>query len=1174
MDEDGIVTIPVECPECESLFQLNDDLLGKTMRCPECQEIFQVERASTPSRPAPPTPEPQHVAEVFPVIEATPAPTAQRVLAAKPIAPPPKAKAIPGPKELDWSADVAPPTKPTLQPKVREPIDDPDDADDTEFIRSRPKKRTWSKPLLAGLVLLLLATLGGTGWVLYRNFVIAEANLAQEAETDYEEARYAAAQTKYQQLLEEFPKSDDAAKYLFFAELSGLRSTVGAVTTQENPEPAMAAFDSFVYEFQESPLAKPEKGYGLDILQTGQQLAGSIADHANDILTTYKAGIARSATDETLLTSSSATIDLGRKLLDDLRPFQTQQGGSLQSQRERFDALEAEIAQQRQRLTALAPFRSLAEKPTSESIQAFRLMLAEQQLQRDPEALAMLNAAETKLQQLVLYTADPRPAIALPADSAATILFSATPTGSPDARTTLGSVPDVLFGVARGILYTMDAETGRLLWGCPVSTATGNGEAATLPLRVQLGNGAADWTIVAGEWLGEPSVTARVTRTGETVWHQSLSAMPLAQPLAINRRLYIPLQDALGSVVIIDMATGDKIGHCTIRQPIGAPLATFPSQRPGVSFVIVPGNQQRLFFFEVDDEDAAGNPIDPRCVHVLQSDHPAESLRGQPLVIDSQLQGGPQLLIVPQTDGPKQMQLRVLPLPSPKQLVQENDAPQTSKPTSENILLKGWTWFPLLCNGERLALATDAGTFSVFGIQQPGTDDAPLYELPTDFTQGDQNNVARAQVILAREDEYWTLIQGRLTRLRTAITPRQGLRIMVQGQGPTLGEPTLPAQVSDSFNLGMVVVQPSDAANVQAVAFDLKSGAIRWKRQLGVTPATDPYAISEGLSLVVDVDAVVYAVSIDEQGNPAPTKVIAPPLSTAVENVRIVANGDSAFVVNVETLTDRQQLRVRTITAIELDSESTVPLPAKLAGQPTAFADGLLLPLANGYIYRYRPGSKNLDVGPVWRSRSGGEDQTGYLRTLPNNEFLATDGERALTHWQWTDEPRQIAGPWSIRNTIASAPVVVNGSFALLDDQGGVYLFTLNKVAPPTQRWGPTAESGIPPGKPSDGLSVVGTLLIYTVNHEAIVALDPSQSLPSWVFKEENIFGQVAIGKQLLVTTQIGTLQLLNLENGERLNEVPSGDRQTVALTSAIAIRKGFALLLTANGTGRVLRFD
>ena len=106
-------------------------------------------------------------------------------------------------------------------------------------------------------------------------------------------------------------------------------------------------------------------------------------------------------------------------------------------------------------------------------------------------------------------------------------------------------------------------------------------------------------------------------------------------------------------------------------------------------------------------------------------------------------------------------------------------------------------------------------------------------------------------------------------------------------------------------------------------------------------------------------------------------------------------------------------------------------------------------------------------------------------------------------------------------------------------------------------------------------MSRVGDTLIYSVNNEAIVAIDPSQPLPRWVFKEdgETIVGRMAINNQLLVTTPLGAVRLLDIADGERLVTTVPPDRQTVALTPAIAVRPGYALLLTANGTGRIVNF-
>src|SRR4051812_8103392 len=50
-----VVTIPVQCPHCESEYQLSPDLVGKSMRCPnpDCREVFEVRAAGRPIEPVP-----------------------------------------------------------------------------------------------------------------------------------------------------------------------------------------------------------------------------------------------------------------------------------------------------------------------------------------------------------------------------------------------------------------------------------------------------------------------------------------------------------------------------------------------------------------------------------------------------------------------------------------------------------------------------------------------------------------------------------------------------------------------------------------------------------------------------------------------------------------------------------------------------------------------------------------------------------------------------------------------------------------------------------------------------------------------------------------------------------------------------------------------------------------
>src|SRR5439155_22255671 len=97
------------------------------------------------------------------------------------------------------------------------------------------------------------------------------------------------------------------------------------------------------------------------------------------------------------------------------------------------------------------------------------------------------------------------------------------------------------------------------------------------------------------------------------------------------------------------------------------------------------------------------------CEAVLYTEHPSGSLRGAPIVAGSDDPAAPQgLLILAQADGLKECQLRVFGLP----IKDAHDKPLSISPPPQ---VHGWPWFQPFSDGEKLALATDAGMLGLFG---------------------------------------------------------------------------------------------------------------------------------------------------------------------------------------------------------------------------------------------------------------------------------------------------------------------------------------------------------------------------------------------------------------------------------------------------------------------------
>jgi len=1235
------VTIPVECPHCETRFQLSPEMAGKSMRCPECREVFVAQSAAAPvevpradeqpferieshdyNAPArvnpaadhalnpptlaplpddelnpptiqpardelnPPTIQPLHDELNPPTLAPLPddVRTARSVPTARQL---PKAQLLRGPKEVAWSGDAPPAAGVAAAAPV------PADRDDGEdpFIRRR-RRRGVPKLLLAGVAVAVLGTLAVAGIGLYRYAILTESQLAEEAEAAYKDGNFPAAQQKYEELLVRFDGSSDAEKYRFFADLSGTQAAVGSVTSRENPAPAMKSFNGFVEVHGQSSYAQPESGFGADVVQAGRRLAETLADHAGDRLKSFQADRSKKLDD---LAVAEQTVKDARDLLPKIDRFRDRQDDNLASVRGRFDGLEKTFTSERHRLSVLAPFRDLPTDPkiTSERIGSFQVALKDNKLTDDAEALQMLAAAEKWLQENVKYTSIARPAVATPADPLRPVLFAAPVAGSPDPRPVPGVTPDAVFAVARGILYALDAETGRLLWGVRVSAPTADPRSVDLPTLVSAGGGgAADWVLVAGEVAGKPGLTARVARTGEPVWHQPLEALPAARPVLVGGRVYLPLRDPFGKVVEFETTTGTRTGEVTLRQPVGAGIAVLPGRRPGLNYLFVPGDARRVFVFEVGREDDQGLQQQPRCVRVFLTDHPNDSLRGEPVLIASADEQGPRYMILAQADGPQAMKLRAFPLPPTDTLAGPGGVPvEEPTPRAAEVTTPGWAWFPPRSDGERVVLATDAGAFVAFGVNQAGNADAPLFTLPTQKPAGEQDAIARSQVVAVEEDTYWAILSGQLVRLRTAIDPARGLRIVPQGTGRPVGEPVNRPQVRPGLGLGVVVARPAGSANLQAVGFDLATGQPRWQRRLGVTPAGPPVAAADGPCVVADEDGGVYTATprADPAGTGAAAEVAARPFADLAGRATVVGSPDgrTAWVLAPEADDRGRRLRVRCVVGGKLASDAVVPLPDEPAGRPVVFGESVLIPVANGYVYRYTPGDSQMAVGPLWRGDAAGEKPECFLTPLGTEEFLATDGGRKFLHWRWQTGAKheKVGGPWESREPITMPPAAIgsaeNQRFLALDATGVAFLFDADKPGTdPVRRWRSGEKSAIPTGKPTGLPATITadgrTLVVYSIDRRHLVALDPARPEPAWVRRDlpspqaGALVGWTAAGRRLIATDQAGQVVTLDAASGKEVARSPSPPVGTIAVAPGVPLGE-WALVVLADGSAATI---
>lgn len=1140
------MSIVVQCPHCETKFNLNRDMIGKSMRCPnlDCRLGFIV--AEQPSPVEPPR------SDATPVPPSRPVTSPGKSTTAPQSAPPPEPKKSkpphkprspaapkiveaeiveaavvvpPNVKEVVWTegTDVPPPKTPK-PPRTPPPEDLDDDLPDDLPLRRKKKKNR--RPLILMIMVtcsILLAGAAALYIVRYQN--LTEARLAEQAADEFKKEDYAAAARSYEKLAADYPSSEDISKYRFFADLAGMQVIVRGVTNREDYDAALNRLKSFITAQKDSPYAKPGSGYGRDVHEAGKKLGEDILAHANDRVQAFRKD--RSKSDE--LTRAEKALADGRALLPLLEPFRPSDDPPLDRIRAGLDEAEASIKWERDRTAAVTRARAQLLEKLSDA----RIQLVEAELGpflSDPEAQELIAEAKGKLRDLVRYESDPAKPYVPPTSAAATLLFVAPvgPTRPQGVGVGVDEVrPTIFLAVARGVLYALDEEKGLLLWAVRVGPDTTDPPTLT---RVDLPEGPTDIALVTSNVGGQAALTAYVLQTGEAKWYQPLQvpdpndprrmiSAPAAGPaVVIGNRAYVPLRDEQGTIYEFDLTQGTREGRIRLGQPIGPGTIV----RPGTGLLYVPAEARRVYVIDAGVKDDDGNPLPPRCVQVIATNHPTGTLRTPPLLLGPASESpGEHWMLLVQTDGPTSTKLRAFTLqpilpPSPDGKL----PPETPVEAAIEHPLPGWVWFPPAADGERVAVVTDAGQLRLFGVNQPGSFDKPLFPVPTPSLPAPRAGTAVPGLVLpAEEGAFWVLANAELQKYRLLLVPSRGWELTPVGSPIALGVPTQPPQFNSTRDAACLVVRSPNSAGCKAVVIHLRDGELRWQRQLGVVPVTAPLPQGQGLLLVAEDGSLVriplVTGAIPGQNTPAPADwVIAPAPENVISPTAVASSIDGKTVFTVTPVLVRENSKelarfvIRRVVDGVVTHDGIVAAPASLAGAPIVMGDTLLLPAADGFVYRHIPGTGRLNpdslvAGPPWTSDRRGAE--AFLTPVSESTFLTNDGGKKLARWEWPTSGRwNPSGTWELREPPAAPGMSlppVDGVRRLLiaDVTGSVWLFPSDRGGQPVRRWRPGA--GLPAGKPSSPFvsqtDATGRLIVaYTVDDKFVVSLDPNKDTP------------------------------------------------------------------------------
>ena len=852
------------------------------------------------------------------------------------------------------------------------------DGTDEQPILRRKKKKNRGPLVLIGMIVLGIIVAGSIVGYLFRMQVVAEQNLAKQADEEYGKGEHAAAQKTFEKLAAEYPDSKESPRYKFFADLAGMQVAVRAVTNRENPDSAIERFKQFLTAQKESPFAKPKSGFGTDILEAGRKLGEDVAGHADDRVKAFRADRSGKSGE---LDRAEKAIATGRELLPLIESFRSPDDRPLDTIRAELDAVESAVKRERERTSAIAKARADLENLTDSNIQRVENDLAAVGFDTDEEARSLIAAAKGRLLELVKYIPDPAEPRTPPASNAATILF-VSPIG-PTRRAPVTGIgddapPSVFLAVARGILYAINEDGGALLWALRVGTDITDPPTVA---RVDLPTGPTDIAVVASNVAGESSVAAYVVKTGAALWYQPLgfpnpkkpdemlSVSAAGPPVVVGSRVLVPLRDEQGTIFEFDLTTGTRRGRIRLGQPVGQNSIAV---RPGTGLLYAAADARRVYVIDAGARDDDGNPLPLRCVQVIATGHLPSTIRTPPLLLGPEGDApADRWMILSQAAG-RNMLLRAFimqPIPPPGL---DGKAPPESPAThAVELPVDGWSWFPPVSDGERIAIATDFGQLRLFNVKQPGSLDRPLSPLPEPrppLPTPPEGRAVRGVAFPAEESAFWVVANGTLQKLRIGLVSSRGVEVIPVGAAVPIGEPTQPPQLNNRRDAACLVVRSPDSSGYKAVLVDLRDGQQRWQRQLGVVPAATPIPQKDGVLLVAEDGGLVLIPSAS--GATAGRNIAAPPewlIAAPPENATgptsIAVSGDGKVVFAVTPVLVREdqkeiaKLVVRRIADGRVVHEGLATAPGALSGPPAIVGDVLLLPLSDGFVYRHNVGA-------------------------------------------------------------------------------------------------------------------------------------------------------------------------------------------------------------------------
>ena len=1168
--------INVFCPSCQQRFQLDPSLEGTTIYCPnsKCRKVFVVQKADD-EQPSSPSEELSHpeleqessrkthysgsVGDFIPILQADAVenfptehnPPVERKSPFKQEesnwknAPPPvrqPGRRTPGGFDPTAGLELVPDRPATSSPLVPAPraqvpassrghnaleiTQGPRELGYEEETFGEPSKRWRARWAIIGLILTVGMILAAGSWLVWNKVAHFEEDRSLLAREEFDQAQYAKAAKSFSQLAADFPESPRFKEYL---DMEGLCLSLQPVyEISSNKKEVLAELLRFLDDQGKEPLFRQQAKAILDALD---KLSEVLADHAQQLLNPPP-NIARAR--DFLQEARRAQAESSRFRVDETNTHIAALLGKV----------DAAIAKAQKRQDVLNILQNLPAR--AEAIDEGMKLVDREGLVQDPEAKQILD----RLGQIVLsqigYTVVGEVLGRTPDAHPEQTLVVVAPLKDNSASADSG--PGIAFAVARGVLYALTKNGGKLAWACRVGL-----DSNYLPVRLAAGETHPEIALVISEKTQR--LSAREVLTGLERWHYDLDGTCAGRPVIVGTRAYLPAVD--GKIHEIDIVAGHLLGWFQLN----ARLSTGGTYHEGTGYLYFPADSLQVYVLD---------PQRRQCVGILQTGHGAGSLRSEPLVVGAAaelapagMSSRPHYLILTQTDGLGATKLRAYGLAG-------GSGVQTLRMEAE-VGIPGWTWFRLRCDGEKIALATDAGTFGLFGINQIRNDDAAIFRfVPEDYQFGSPLSAAplgRAQVVHAEENDFWVLAGGKLHHIHLTLDRQKGLVVKKRWrQGIALGWPLHAAEVDERH--GMLFVVTQDESACLATAVEENTGRVIWQQRLGLISHGNPLAIGD-LVMVQDSQGTLASFQANSKGpktepvRSAEGRVLSGPLKKA-EAIGLVPSLDGLSAYSLVAGAGR--IHVRQFLNGAMHSKD-FPLAGIVAGTLGIGPDFLVMPLADGSLFWQSWNGKTQFAS--WRSVRAPRNAVGHVLVVGPDAFLCTDGFRSLVRWRCLPgQPLQEEKSLEFSDRLVGAPVALPNNRIGVADAGGTVTVLNADDLQKIRQWQVN-------GKVTTGPISLGPYLSCVVDSRRLLWMDLNQETMREYTAQSILVGQPRmLGNGIWVAEVTGRIIVVDSQTQKPRGEpflLPEG----AALSSSpVPLGSGHVFLALTDGTAISLPVD